>query len=107
MTSNRRAFDQCYRLVGEESGIEVKVAQTSPITVLVDTVLQLKQLDEINGLPLPFASGKNLEEKKWWECIGTIENIGLHPVRKLECGGGTYLGGSRKGFGIATHNPKP
>jgi hypothetical protein len=98
--SNERGHEPCYRLTGEESGVSVIVSQSSPITLLGGDVVGL---DRCNGVPLPLYTATG----HWWECVRPPEPVGVLPVRKIRCGGRTYVAGSVPGKGIATHNPKP
>jgi hypothetical protein len=97
---NKRAFEQCVRLTGVESDINLVVSVTTPIT-LAD---RITDLDGINGDPLPFYADDGHVPNRWWECV-SIERIGVHAVRQIRCHGRTYVAGSLAGRGIATHNP--
>lgn len=101
--SNDPGFEPCYRLVAEECGFEVIVSQSSPIT----TLGELTDIDGCNGLPLPCYTDADGAERGWWECVRKPEPVGVMAVRQIRCDGGTYVGGSVPGQGIATHNPKP
>lgn len=103
--SNSAGWERCWRIRGVESGIEVIVSETSPITVLRPGGLDVVMLDEVNGLPLPFYQD-GPSPKTWWEEV-ELAPAGLRRVRKIRCDGRTYIGGSVAGRGIATHNPKP
>jgi hypothetical protein len=98
--ANNHAMQQCYKLAGTESDIEVTISETTPLQLEDGTLIYPEVVD---GKCLPFVEGKEGADRLWYETV-RAEALGLRPVCLIECNNGVYVAGKREYAGIATHN---
>lgn len=96
---NELAWEECFDIVSNETGVVVTVSESTPITLRNGNVIRVS---EVHGHELPIMVDGVFS---WERCRVTY--IGKRQVAKIKCYQRTYAGGNVSGRYILTHNPKP
>lgn len=99
VTKSIQGRETCFTIYGIESGIEVTVSASTPITCRDGSLMKV---EDVFMTELPFEA----DGLMWWE-LACIRPAGSRRVRKIYVNQKTYSAGDKPGKGILTHNPKP